>query len=146
MALVLPRPSMEWELYYYHRRDIQIGADGSIVRGDSLVYILRPEDFDPRIKSHAHIQQIAYFHGMSLGVPRVPVTQIADDIDDIRVSVRADEMIGIAPHGFVVRRVRHLQVRLRLRQRIRRATKYNERMIAMGILLATVWRRLHRTA
>ncbi len=135
MALVLPRPGpiIERELY---QRDIQIGADGSILRGDSWVYILWEdswEDVDVRMERIDYFRYWSH-HG-------VPVAQTNTDF-----YARADQMIGIASHGFVIRRVRHLQVRFRLRQRFRRATKYNERMIAMGILLATVWRRLHRTA
>ncbi len=135
MALVLPRPGpiIEREL---HQRDIQIGADGSILRVGSWVYILWLEAV---ILVMRRMQQIDFFHGMSHR--GVPFAQTTSDWD-----VRADQMIGIASHGFVIRRLRHLQVRFRLRQRFRRATKYNERMIAMGILLATVWRRLHRTA
>ena len=134
MALVLPRPGpiIEREL---HQRDIQIGADGSILRIGSWVYILWFDAF----YLDWQVQQIDFFHGMSHR--GVPLAQTTSDWD-----VRADQMIGIASHGFVIRRLRHLQVRFRLRQRFRRATKYNERMIAMGILLATVWRRLHRTA
>ena len=88
MALVLPRPGpiIEREL---HQRDIQIGADGSILRIGSWVYILWFDAF----YLDWQVQQIDFFHGMSHR--GVPFAQTTNDWD-----VRADQMIGIASHGF----------------------------------------------
>ena len=48
----------DWEYEYaLHKREVQLGADGSVVRDEEWVYVLS-------IPLYERIKQIDYFHGM----------------------------------------------------------------------------------
>ncbi len=125
----LPRPGPFAEEALF-RRNVQIGADGSILRDGSLVYCVREWGMPLRYR----IQRIDYFHGMMGGVP---IAQTYDELD-----VAACDVIAITGRGFVVERIRHLQVRFRSWRA--RSERYYKRMIAMGTILAHAYFRSQR--
>ena len=122
--MLLHRPTLAQQRLLSDR-DIQLGADGSLVRDGDVVLILHPT----RRASSMH--QIDYFHGM---INDEPMAQTISDDD-----IGASEMVGIRRTGFVVRRFAHVQRRWRLRRSVR-ADRYSVRMVLVGILIARrVW-------
>ena len=118
-----PTPAQQESLF---DRDIQLGADGSLVRDGDVVLILHPT------RRLCFMDQIDYFHGM---INDEPIAQTMSDYD-----FAAIEMVGIRRTGFVVRRFAHVQRRWRLRRSVR-ADRYSVRMVLVGILIARLWHR-----
>ena len=123
MLLHRPTPAQQESLF---DRDIQLGADGSLVRDGDVVLILHPT------RRLCFMDQIDFFHGMIFDQP-IALTMSDDDI-------AATEMVGIRRTGFVVRRFAHVQSRWRLRRSVR-ADRYSVRMVLVGILIARLWHR-----
>ena len=107
MPLLLRRPSAETQRRLY-QQDVQLGADGSIVKESSLVYILTPQ-----LSLAEKMQTVDYFHGMRHGTP---IAQTADS----ELDAYATEMIAVnRPYSFTVRHIKHIQARFRTRRNFR---------------------------
>ena len=117
VAYQLPRPggTIEKDLFW---RNICIGADGSVIRDGSRVYAVHA---DVAFRLHT----VDYFHGILASYP-VCQTQ------EYKIDFGAHQLIAADRNGYVVCRLRHLQLKFRNR----RAKRYEERMIKVGLLLA----------
>ena len=113
-SMLLPRPNARIQRDL-SERDIQLGADGSIIRDGDRIYA-------PSSPLGQRNQTVEYFHGIFNGCP-VCTTEHSD--------YSASEMIS-CDRGFVARRITHLQTRFR---RIRQNT-LTQHMVQTGILLS----------
>ncbi len=125
--LVLRRPSKGVEIQLY-KRGIVLGADGCILHDDVWAYCIPLGEFIA----------IDYFHGHHNGEP------ICQDAHGGYWF--ATDLLGLGSMGFVVRRMRHLQRRIRACIHVRRARRAGEAMINLGLLLARKWRALEMRA
>ena len=126
LPYLLPRPgeAIERDLY---RRGICIGADGSVLQNGSRVYAVH-EDLLFRLHT------VDYFHGFRAGYPVCQST-----LHETNFS--ATELIATDRDGYVVCRLRNVQLKFR---RDRRAKRYADRMVQVGLLLARKKRHANR--
>ena len=114
--MLLPRPNARIQREFFNR-GIQLGADGSVIRDGNRVYVINT-------LLEEKIQTVDYFHGCIGGLP---ICQIVWDDSDYAAS----DLIS-CDRGFVVRRITHLQTRMRRIMRL----AYGKNMVRMGVLLS----------